>query len=86
MGSIIKNKVKRILADHMDGIRSSEELVNLLSVMPDQTAKFSFMVVENFKEIERIPAKEQASLASLAFPGIMKTHFIKVVNNGLLVN
>lgn len=83
LGSIIKNKVKRILADHMDGIRSSEELVSLLSVMPDQTAKFTFIVVENFKEIARIPAKERASLA---FPGIMKTHSIKIVNNGLLAN
>ena len=41
------------------------------------------MVVENFKEIERIPAKEWASLA---FPGIMKTHSIKVVNIRLLEN
>ena len=50
------------------------------SVIPDQTAKFIFMVVENFKEIAQIPAKERE------FPGIMKTHSVKVVNNGLLAN
>ena len=82
LGSIIKNKVKRILADHKGGIWSSEELVSLSSVMRDQRAKFIFMVDENLK-IAQIPAKERASLA---FPGIMKTHSVKVVNNGLLAN
>ena len=79
LASIIKNKMKRIMAEFPDGVRSSAELVDLPSVMSDVTAKF--LVVEDFKEISCVPAKERDAIA---LPNILKLHSIKVVEGGLL--
>ena len=81
LGSIIKNKVKRIMLQFPHGVRSAAEIVDLLSVMPDATEKFSFLVVEDFKQISRVPAKERDEVV---LPNILKLHSIKVVEGGLL--
>ena len=43
--------------------------------------KFSFITVEEFKEIDRIPANERNEIL---LKNILKLHSIKVVENGLL--
>ena len=73
LGSIIKNKVKRIMTEYPHGVRSAAEIVELLSIMPDATEKFSFMVVEDFKEISRIPAEERVAIM---LPNILKLNSI----------
>ena len=80
LGSIIKNKVRIILAEYPHGVRSSAEIVELLSIMPAETDKFSFIVVEDFKEISCILAEERKEIVQ---PNIMKLHSIKVVKGCL---
>ena len=81
LGSIVKNKVVRIMQEYLHGVRSSRELVELLSVMPDVTAKFSFLHIENFDQIKRVPANERDYIV---MPNILKIHSIKAVDGGLL--
>ena len=81
LGSIIKTRLSRKLLEHAHGVRSAAEIVSLLDDCPQSTEKFTFLVTEEFKPFERIPAAERSVVV---FPNILKTHSIKIVNNGLL--
>ena len=56
--------------------------VNLLSILPESTEKFKFFVIENFPEIERVPAKDRTGLP---VKDILKMHNIQNIGNGLLI-
>ena len=81
LGSRIKAKCMHKMLDHPDWVRSTRNIINLLSDMLDTTEKFTFIIVEEFKEFGGISAKEWL----YSYKNILKIHGIKTLPSGILV-
>ena len=81
LGSIVKCAFPRALVNHPGQIRCAKDVVNVLTVVPESTEKFTFFIVEEFPEINRIPSDQRSQIP---LQGIMSMHSIKNVNGSLL--
>ena len=80
IGSLIKCAFLRAIVNHPGEIRCAKDVVNLLSIMPESTEKFSFFVVEEFPEINRIPSEKREEIV---IKNILSMHSLKNINGTL---
>ena len=80
LGSITKCSFNQAILKHDEGVRSLENVVNLIkSEMKESTKKFNFLVVEEFGFIERDNDRQAE-----AVPNISKLHAFRIIGKQLV--